>query len=76
MTIGLIVTMVLFVAAITMIIAANFAIRKYTGDWVPNWMQEYFLIVCIIVIMATLYHFVGYVWGVYEFPEHIQRILK
>lgn len=76
MTIGLIITILLFVAAITLIIAANFAIRKYTEDWVPDWAQEFIIVVCIVVIMAGLYHFVGHVWGVYEFPEFFQGLLK
>lgn len=63
---GLAITILLFVVAIALIIAANFAVRKYLQDSVPDWVQESIIIASIIVIMAILYHSVGHVWGVYE----------
>ncbi len=64
---GIVVTLTLFLIAIALCITINFVVCKYLWGTVPDWVQEIVYIICLTIIMFTLYHLVGHVWGVYEF---------
>lgn len=63
---GVLVTVVLFMIAVTLCIVTNLVVFRYLWNSAPSWVQYIAYVVCTIIIMVTLYHAVGYVWGVYD----------
>lgn len=61
---GILITIVLFVVAIALCMTTNLMVFRYMWNNAPAWLQLAAYVVCTFVIMVTLYHVVGYVWGV------------